>query len=93
MHCSTRRALSINEVFTQILSFAMSGMERCDGQRTVAAVAATCHDFTEPALDVLWAEQSSLSPLIKRIPICVLRPQLPTVRTMHASPIRLTDST
>jgi hypothetical protein len=93
MQYSTRRALSINEVFTQILSFAMSGMEHCDGQRTVAAVAVTCRDFKEPALDILWAEQSSLRPLIKQIPTCVLRRKVPTVRTMHALPIRLTDST
>ena len=65
----------------------MSGMGRYDGQRTVAAVAITCRDFTEPALDVLWADQSSLDPLIKRIPTCRRMRKVPAVRTMHQSPI------
>lgn len=32
---------------------------------TLAALARTCHTFTEPALDVLWRELATLSPLLQ----------------------------
>lgn len=34
----------------------------------LAALARTCRTFKEPALDVLWAELTNLSPLVRCLP-------------------------
>ncbi|KAH7926839.1 hypothetical protein BV22DRAFT_1127844 [Leucogyrophana mollusca] len=37
-------------------------------RQTLAALARTCRDFSEPALDILWARLDSLEPLVLRFP-------------------------
>lgn len=59
------RALQIQEVLEIIIKFAVGG--DVEVFRTSASLALTCKAFKSPALDGLWARQSSLVPLLKTI--------------------------
>jgi hypothetical protein len=68
MERPTHRVLKIDEVLWRVLDFARA---ETGGVRTVSVMAFTSRSFAELALDVLWAEQDSLRPLIKCIPACI----------------------
>ncbi|KAJ7049623.1 hypothetical protein C8F01DRAFT_727007 [Mycena amicta] len=58
--------LCIAEVLDNIFGH-LGGLDYHE-RRSLAAVARTCKTFTDPALDVLWAEQSNLENLLKCLP-------------------------
>ncbi|KAJ7647975.1 hypothetical protein FB45DRAFT_782951 [Roridomyces roridus] len=60
------RALRIPELVDLIFeAFACTQPRR---NKTLASLARTCRDFREPALDVLWREQTTLSNLLRLLP-------------------------
>ncbi|EIW78125.1 hypothetical protein CONPUDRAFT_167200 [Coniophora puteana RWD-64-598 SS2] len=61
------KCLSINEIFCVVCEHLSSSGPSAESGALVA-LAATCRDFKEPALDVLWAELDHLGPLIMALP-------------------------
>ncbi|KAF8841130.1 hypothetical protein BDN67DRAFT_967624 [Paxillus ammoniavirescens] len=64
-HC-----LRITEILLEIFEFVFITSET--GRPDLARLARTCRSFSEPALDVLWRDQSSLLPLVMCFPQRIL---------------------
>jgi hypothetical protein len=64
-HC-----LRITEILLEIFEFVFIISET--GRPDLARLARTCRSFSEPALDVLWRDQSSLLPLVMCFPQHIL---------------------
>ena len=65
-HC-----LSVPEILSNIFQYVKCAIK--EGPATLASAARTCKTFSEPALDILWRDQSSLMPLIKCLPANALK--------------------
>ncbi|EIW86113.1 hypothetical protein CONPUDRAFT_68717 [Coniophora puteana RWD-64-598 SS2] len=65
-------ALQINEIITIVVWFVgqpdSSVNGEADPQKSLAALARVCRTLSEPALDVLWSDLSSLFPLFRCLP-------------------------
>ena len=64
------RALHIQEILIHIFSFYSAGWGLLyhDANSYLVALARTCKTFKEPALDMIWAELSNLTPLVRCLP-------------------------
>ncbi|EIW86061.1 hypothetical protein CONPUDRAFT_68674 [Coniophora puteana RWD-64-598 SS2] len=64
--------LHIDEIITNVLSFVrepdLSGDDAASPHRDLAVMARVCRSVSEPALDVLWSDLSSLFPLLRCLP-------------------------
>jgi hypothetical protein len=66
--------LNVQEILIHILSFALGSIEYPSpgALKTVCAVAFTCRTLSAPALDVLWAHQHAMGPLMQCLPDDIL---------------------
>lgn len=62
------KCLEISEILEVIIDHVFMSSEGMEGMRAVVALALTCRDFLDPALNRLWHTQESLDPLIRTLP-------------------------
>lgn len=63
------RCLEIQEIVSLVCQqLSAENTRTVSNNGSLAALAMTCRDFQEPALDALWYQQTSLIPLVKCFP-------------------------